>query len=150
MSTSVTVSGRGMRIRDRSQTDSILFSLTRSFTLRAPARSRICTASLSFPMDSGAHETTPEDPAQSEKRKTRRERKKPKHEAQLNEPTSPQPDNSYFLTRPWINLPEVNEAPIKHRARVMTWNVCPIIARHHGPNLNLNQLLAQCLVRALA
>ncbi|KAF9787345.1 Endonuclease/exonuclease/phosphatase [Thelephora terrestris] len=81
-------------------------------------------------MDSGAHETTPEELTQPEKRKTRGERKKPKHEAQLKEPTSPQPDNSYFLTRPWINLPEVNEAPIKHRARVMTWN-----------------LLAQCLVR---
>ncbi|KAF9650046.1 Endonuclease/exonuclease/phosphatase [Thelephora ganbajun] len=68
-------------------------------------------------MDNEAHGPTPEELAQSEKQKERREalRNKP--------PPPPQSDNSRFLARPWINLPEVNETLIQHRVRVMTWNV---------------------------
>jgi hypothetical protein len=128
----VTVSGREMQVRDRkqpktSETDSIsaFSSLPRLFTFCAPARSRICTVIPSLAMDTATPELTPEAVSQSEKR---RERKKLKHEAKRSDqPAPPQPDNSRFLARSWIKLPEVNDNLIQRRARVMTWNVCPTV-----------------------
>lgn len=84
-------------------------------------------------MNVGISEPTPEEVAQSEKRKERKQRKgrkKLEQEAQQNNPPPPRPDNSNFLARPWIKLPEVNEALIQSRVRVMTWNVCPIMSGH--------------------
>lgn len=74
--------------------------------------------------DTGTPELTPEELAQAERRNQRRERKKLKQDALRSKPAPPpQPDNSRFLVRPWIKLPEVNGAPIQHRVRVMTWNL---------------------------
>ena len=75
-------------------------------------------------MDNRTQELSKEDLAQSEKRKERKERKKLKKEATRNKPPlPPHLDNSRFLARPWIALPEVNETLVQHKARVMTWNV---------------------------
>lgn len=117
---------------------STLFSLTHSFALPAFARSRIFTARLSLAMNTGTSEFTPEELAQSEKLVQRiRGRKKPKHEAKLNKPTPPpQPENSRFLARPWITFPEVSETLVRHRVRVMTWNVCPNVSPCSKSELN--------------
>jgi hypothetical protein len=106
-------------------------------------------------MDTGTPKSTPEEVAQSETRKDRKERKERKerkklgHEAKRNNPPPPQSDNSSFLARPWIKLPEVSETLIQYRVRVMTWNVCPILSGHSVETQPGIQLLAQCLVRAL-
>lgn len=127
-STSVTVSGREMRIRDRdgkqpktslSNSISVLFSPARLFIPRVSTASRVCTTDLFLAMATKTPESTPEAVAQSKKR---RERKKLGHEVQRNDPP-PRPNNSSFLARPWIELPEANETLIQHRVRVMTWNV---------------------------
>jgi len=103
-------------------------------------------------MDNEAQELTPEELAQSEKRKERKEQKKFKQKALRNKrpPPPPQPDNSRFLARPWINLPEVNETRTQHRVRVLTWNVTShcfwTSSVETDPEI---QLLAQSLVRTL-
>lgn len=87
-------------------------------------------------MDDKTQELAPERFAVSEKRKERREQKKLKKQAQENsQPAMQQP--ARFLVRPWINLPEVDEALTKDRVRVMTWNVCPIVSRRSQSKLNL-------------
>jgi len=100
--------------------------LARLFPPRALAGSRIITVARLSPMDTETPQSTPEEVGQAGKRQGRRERKKLKHEAQRNKPAPP-PENSRFLARPWIKLPEINDAHIQHKVRVMTWNVCPAV-----------------------
>ena len=144
VSASVTVSGRGIRNAKRKQPKtrsavSILFSLTRSFAPHASTGPRLCTARLSFTMDDKTRESTPERLAVSEKRKDRRDRKKVKQQAQANPQPAPQqqPNNGRFLARPWINLPEIDEALVKDRVWVMSWNVCPIVPGRYLSKLSL-------------
>jgi len=86
-------------------------------------------------MENDTREPTPEQLEQREEWKEREQLEK----AQQTSKPAPQRqlDNSRFLARPWINLPEVNEAPAKDRVRVMTWNVCPTVSGCYQPKLNI-------------
>ena len=118
-----------MQVRDGKQpkTRSALFSLVRSFAPRSSARSRICTARVLLTMDDKPPEPTPEQLALSEKQRERNERKKLKQRSKVKPKPAPQQplENSRFLARPWISLPEVEGVLAKGRVRVMTWNVRP-------------------------
>ena len=89
-------------------------------------------------MEDETREPSPEQLAVSDKRKERKERKKLKQQAKVKPQSVPEQQlgNSAFLVRPWINLPEVDEALIKSRVRVMTWNVCPISSGRSQSKLN--------------
>ena len=108
-------------------------------------------------MDNETQELTPDELAQSEKRKEQNERKQLKKQALRDKPPKSGSNrflnrnrNSRFLARPWITLPEVDETLTQHRVRVMTWNVRTAVYWLSLVETNFYfQLLAQSLVRTL-